>query len=783
MAVNLSPYGGVGAQFLDNSGNVLTGGKIYTYSAGTTTPQPTYTTNAGNIPHPNPIILDAAGRVPSGGEIWLTDGLTYKFILRDANDVLIATYDNVIGINSNFVNFTNQQEIQIATAGQTVFNFTTMQYQPGTNSLSVFVDGVNQYGPGAQYSYVETDSDTVTFVNGLHVGAEVKFTTSQLNTSGGVDAQQVSYNPPFTGGVATNVEAKLAETISVTDFGAVGDGVTDNYAAISAAVLAARGKNLYFPEGQYLIDTDNGSIVLEEVGLIGEFVHDGANPPFDQGSVLQFVGTTNTPFLVRRGVTMQQLGFYYPNQIDSPTPVVYPPTLEFDFSNGPVQFVYIQDCVVYNAWRWLVINDATGNVGHIWVENNTIYGISRAIEITKNLEVIKILGNTFTFGHWLAVTPNGCAKYTRENGIAIQYDEGDGFWFANNLIYGYLRGISITGGRAVLTTIDGNSFDQVLFPVLVESPGSFEGSNISNNIFLAFNSTDTTQLGNGIFLRDAKSLTITGNLFGTTTGSQIVVSGTSSGSILVTGNTFESIGAFQTSGTFAAVFVDSPNKTFIFTDNYVGGANNTLVNGVICTAATVLHIGQNVFVTCHVPLSVQSAGNITSVGNASYGTVAALSDDITGATRVWQTGNSWDKPSLVDTKPAFLVRLAGSQTFNSATPTAVTFGTTQYDNGSNFSVNTFTAPVAGKYWFAFSLLHNATGTPGDQWKIAIKTSSGNFEQTYTMPSTTGSIGYSSEVQLTAGQTAQITIARISGSGNLVLVNDASANYFTGSYEE
>jgi hypothetical protein len=254
MAVNLSPYGGVGAQFLDNAGNVLTGGKIYTYAGGTTTSQATYTTSAGNVPHPNPIILDAAGRVP-GGEIWLTDGLVYKFILRDANDVLIATYDGITGINSNFVAFTNQQEIQTATAGQTVFNLTTMSYAPGTNSLSVFVDGVNQYGPGAQYAYLETDSDTVTFVNGLHVGAEVKFTTSQLNSSGlQANAFQVSYTPPFTGSVGTNVGDKLAQYVSVKDFGAVGDGVADDTAAIQSAVNNFVGEGcLFFPEGTYNI--------------------------------------------------------------------------------------------------------------------------------------------------------------------------------------------------------------------------------------------------------------------------------------------------------------------------------------------------------------------------------------------------------------------------------------------------------------------------------------------------------------------------------------------------
>ena len=180
--VFLSPVGGVAAQFFDSNGNPLSGGLIYTYEAGTTTPQATYTTVNGNIQHSNPIQLDAAGRVPTG-EIWLVGGEVYKFVLKDANDVLIATYDNIIGINSNYSNFTSSQEIQTATANQTVFVLTTMQYQPGSNNLSVFVDGVNQYGPDAPYAYAETNSTTITFLSGLHLGALVKFTTAEQNTS------------------------------------------------------------------------------------------------------------------------------------------------------------------------------------------------------------------------------------------------------------------------------------------------------------------------------------------------------------------------------------------------------------------------------------------------------------------------------------------------------------------------------------------------------------------------------------------------------------------------
>lgn len=62
MAVNLSMLAGAGAQFFDNNGDPLTGGKLYTYAAGTTSPQATYTSAAGVSAHSNPIILDAGGR-------------------------------------------------------------------------------------------------------------------------------------------------------------------------------------------------------------------------------------------------------------------------------------------------------------------------------------------------------------------------------------------------------------------------------------------------------------------------------------------------------------------------------------------------------------------------------------------------------------------------------------------------------------------------------------------------------------------------------------------------
>lgn len=100
MAVNLSMLAGAGAQFFDNSGVILSGGLIYTYAAGTTTPQAAYTSSSGGTAHSNPIVLNSAGRVASGGEIWLTDAVSYKFVLQTSAAVTIATYDNVTGNSS-----------------------------------------------------------------------------------------------------------------------------------------------------------------------------------------------------------------------------------------------------------------------------------------------------------------------------------------------------------------------------------------------------------------------------------------------------------------------------------------------------------------------------------------------------------------------------------------------------------------------------------------------------------------------------------------------------------
>jgi len=79
----------------DNVGLPLSFGLLYTYQAGTTTPQATYTDSTGNTPNPNPVLLNARGEA----QIWLNPLQNYKFLLTDAGGNQIPGWpvDNISG--------------------------------------------------------------------------------------------------------------------------------------------------------------------------------------------------------------------------------------------------------------------------------------------------------------------------------------------------------------------------------------------------------------------------------------------------------------------------------------------------------------------------------------------------------------------------------------------------------------------------------------------------------------------------------------------------------------
>lgn len=123
-------------QFFDDNGDPLSGGKLYTYDAGTTTPKATYTDAAGATPNANPVILDSAGRAT----VFLSG--SYKFRLEDSLGTLIKETDNVTafssgdsGVDSITTTFT---EDVISTSDSIIFS----DYSDGNSTKRDTVQGL-----------------------------------------------------------------------------------------------------------------------------------------------------------------------------------------------------------------------------------------------------------------------------------------------------------------------------------------------------------------------------------------------------------------------------------------------------------------------------------------------------------------------------------------------------------------------------------------------------------------------------------------------------------------
>ena len=96
-----------------------------------------------------------------------------------------------------------------------------------------------------------------------------------------------------TGAVQRTVESKLQDMVSVKDFGAVGDGVADDTAAIQASIDAGEGRTVLIPKGTYLISSTL-NISVSGVNLIGSSLAQGVfGDTTEKGATLKWTGGAN----------------------------------------------------------------------------------------------------------------------------------------------------------------------------------------------------------------------------------------------------------------------------------------------------------------------------------------------------------------------------------------------------------------------------------------------------------------------------------------------------------
>jgi len=250
----------------DGNGDPLTGGKLYTYDAGTTTPKDTYTDSTEAIAHSNPVILNSTGYAGSDATplgVWLGAG-GYKFVLKTSADVTLWTIDNVGG------------EISSAFGGQSYDNNTNLSVtsvyanavinQTAAGTLSLLP--VATAGEGFYFIVRKSTSSTVTIdpnasetINGAATLAltgdaiiycdGTKWLSLLMDTVGAASNNTFSGNNTFTG---TNT---FSNNVTFT-----GDILTpsDGTLTIASGVISTTG-------AYHLVDTE-GAAASDELDTI-----------------------------------------------------------------------------------------------------------------------------------------------------------------------------------------------------------------------------------------------------------------------------------------------------------------------------------------------------------------------------------------------------------------------------------------------------------------------------------------------------------------------------------
>ena len=430
----------------------------------------------------------------------------------------------------------------------------------------------------------------------------------------------VEYTPAGTGAVSSTVQTKLRESVSVKDFGAVGDGVTDDTAAIQAAITAGAGKSVFFPSGKYKI-TATLNITLSSTVLIGDSAGSGTNGQsgssiinYGSGDAVYFYNpaATTTPLTgTLHGCGIQNLTITRVTNVATGAGLRLFNTSNFALNNVFVAEHYIcYNLVDVHSTQFDNFRAYTGNV-FTAVAASALLSISPATNYVPP--------NSIDYG-WINYFSNFILTSNFISTNTISVSGGDTASFVNGYCGGALTNHVriVSDYAAVINTL---SFNNVYFDGVTPVTGTSTGVSFGANCIVVdakFVNCTFGQLDTAITVISGAvvtALTVANNEFhynrlGSIYFNSVLASGN------ITGNYFYGIG--MTGANSAGVSIDNAKNIQVVGNSFLNLNNGTNYAVKVGTLVTTLNVSGNLLNGVNTDFS--NAGTITNfalAGNAS----------------------------------------------------------------------------------------------------------------------------------------------------------------------